>query len=181
MDKQKVLKILKKSLKITLIVIISFVLAITVAIKLFYFWYSYPKYDEKETAKFEEYKAEFEAINDYIIENFDCDEMNSILVCRDGEGEVYGDIISLYDNGDIELSDELQTYFNKIDDAFDGYDFSFVDVSKDRISYCGLGYRMYVYSRNGKAPDYYYYRGDGMHHETFKLTDNWYLLTVHFI
>ena len=177
MNKTKALKILK----IMLIVIITIIISITAAIKLFYFWYSYPKYDEEEAAKFEACKEEFEVVNDYIINNFDYEEKESIVISRDGEPHKYGDIVSLYNDGDIELSEELKEAFNKIDDAFEGYDFSYLEVTKDRISYGGLGYRMYVFSRNGKAPDYYYYPGDGMHHETFRLTDNWYLLTVHFI
>ena len=176
MNKAKALKILK----IMFIVVITIVVLIAISIKLFYFWYSYPKYDEEEYAKFESYKVEFEVVNDYIIKRIDYSE-EIVGVRRNGLRPQLGDIVSLYNDGDIELSEEIKEAFNKIDDAFEGYDFSYLEVTKDRISYGGLGYRMYVFSRNGKAPDYYYYPGDGMHHETFRLTDNWYLLTVHFI
>ena len=56
----------------------------------------------------------------------------------------------------------------------------FIEIKTDRISYGGLSSRMYVYSRNGKAPSYYYYEGDGMHPEVCILGDGWYLLKVHY-
>ena len=151
----------------TIITISIIVLAILIYIQI-------PKYDKEEIEKFELYKNDFEFITEYIIQNFDS-ENDSVLVFYEPDGSVY-----LYNEGENYLSKELQNAFNSISDAFENYDFSFVDITQGRISFAGLGYRMYVYSRNGKVPRYYYFDDDGMHPDIYSLGDNWYLLTVNY-
>ncbi len=89
--------------------------------------------------------------------------------------------VGLYENGNIYPEQEIQNAFNNILNAFQHYEFSFVEITPERVSYGGLGYRMYVYSRNGKVPDYFYHKGDRMDEDCYYLGDNWYLLKVNFI
>ena len=161
---------MKKALKpIALVSLFALILIVFLLLRL-------PKYDKEETQIFKNKQEDFELINDYILANFDSqsDEMN-IMIVRD-----FCNIRGLYENEDIVIGEDLKIAFNSIDECFNDYDFSFIEINDDRISYGGLGYRMYVYSRNGKAPTYYYHEGDGMHPEVYKLDENWYLLTVNF-
>ena len=132
-----------------------------------------PKHDSEEIEKFQNYKADFEAVNNYFIKAYgDSPADNKVHLDKR-----ISQIIGLYDEEAIKISEELKTSLNAIVPAFENYDFSFINVNEERISYCGDGYRMYVYSRNGKAPSYYYYKGDGPHPKVYSLGDNWYLLT----
>lgn len=159
--------------KLWFIIIVSIISVIMVARVIVL---SLPKYDEEEIEIFQTYKEDFEKINEYIIKNYGGSlEKNNILIDRQ-----ISRIVGLYDGEKIKISKELQESFNNIDKAFMGYDFSFLDVSLERISYQGEGYRMYVYSRDGKVPDYYYHKGDGMRPDVYKLGNNWYLLKVNY-
>ena len=160
----------KKAIRLVLVI------SVLLGIVFFVLFSRGPKRDLEETRIFENKQEEFKLINDYVLANFDSqsDEMN-IMIVRD-----FCNIRGLYENGDIEIGEDLEIAFNSIDECFNNYDFSFIEINDDRISYGGLGYRMYVYSRNGKAPTYYYHEGDGMHPEVYKLDENWYLLTVNF-
>ena len=161
---------MKKALKpIALVSLFALILIVFLLLRL-------PKYDKEETQIFKNKQEEFKLINDYVLANFDSqpDEMN-IMIVRD-----FCNIQGLYENEDIVIGEDLKIAFNSIDECFNNYDFSFIEINDDRISYGGLGYRMYVYSRNGKAPTYYYHEGDGMHPEVYKLDENWYLLTVNY-
>ena len=161
---------MKKALKpIALVSLFALILIVFLLLRL-------PKYDKEETKIFKNKQEEFKLINDYVLANFDSqsDEMN-IMIVRD-----FCNIQGLYENEDIVIGEDLKIAFNSIDECFNNYDFSFIEINDDRISYGGLGYRMYVYSRNGKAPTYYYHEGDGMHPEVCKLDENWYLLTVNY-
>ena len=168
---------MKKTLKITAIIIISLLVLVLVAVGVCCYVHSLPKYDKEETQIFKNKQEEFKLINDYVLANFGSqpDEVN-IMIVRD-----FSNIRGLYDNEDIVIGEDLKIAFNSIDKCFNDYDFSFIEINDERISYGGLGYRMYVYSRNGKAPTYYYHEGDGMHPEVYNLCDNWYLLKVNFI
>ncbi len=136
-----------------------------------------PKYDEEEIELFQKYQGDFILINDYILENYSHLEDESILVCVENR-----EITQLFNDGeDIFLPPEIKAAFNSIHEAFLNYEFSFVDITEDRISYGGLGYRMYVFSRNGKVPNYFYSPDDNMHEEIFVLGNDWYLLRVNFI
>ena len=157
---------------------IRFIVTLTtvVTVILIAFLADSPIKDEAVIDKFELYKEDFEKINKYIIENYsNSPEENYILI----DTQIY-QIVGLYDGGKIALDKEIKLSLNSIVPAFDGYDFSFIQVSDGRVAYGGEGYRMYVYSRNGKAPNYYYNEGDGMHPDVYELGDNWYLLKVNF-
>ena len=136
-----------------------------------------PKYDKEEIELFQKYKEDFILINDYILENYSHLDDESIHVCVENM-----EITQLFNDGeDIFLPPEIKAAFNSIHEAFLNYEFSFVEITEDRISYGGLGYRMYVFSRNGKVPDYFYSPDDNMHEEVYALGDDWYLLTVYFL
>ena len=171
---------LLKTLKIISIAVISLIVLLFVAIKVFWFVYSQPKYSEKESQKFLQFKDSAESVNEYIIENFghNADSDDNIVYVSQENGRIVG----LYDEGHIEIPERLLDDFNSIKSGMNQSDTDFfIEIKTDRISYGGLSYRMYVYSRNGKAPSYYYYKGDGQHPEVYDLGDNWYLLTINFI
>ena len=126
-----------------------------------------------------QFKDDAEAVNSYIIENFGYKANtndNSIFVSQKN-----GIIIELYDEGQIEIPENLLDDFNSIKRGMNQSDTDFfIDITEERISYGGLGRCIYVYSRGGKAPTYFYHDGDGMHPEVYELGDNWYLLKVHY-
>ena len=133
-----------------------------------------PKHDEEEIELFQKYKEDFILINEYILETFP--NIDSIYVCVEGR-----EITSIFIDEEIFLPPEIKAAFNSIHEAFLNYEFSFVEITEDRISYGGLGYRMYVFSRNGKVPNYFYSPDDNMHEKVYALGDDWYLLRVNFI
>ena len=164
-------KTLFKILKTISIVFIILIVLLFVSVKLFLFFNNLPKYDEKETNLFLEYKDDFLKVNSYIIEHFDVlpgEDENNILITPRGN-------VSIADHPPLDK--ELKNALYRTSIPFKGYDYSFIAVTSERISYYGDGYRMYVYSRNGKAPDYYYHYGDRQRPEVYSLGDNWYLLT----
>lgn len=132
----------------------------------------FPKCDKEEIETFETYKEDFEKINKHIIENYG-NSTNKTNIHIDKQ--IY-QIVGLRDGEKITLDKETKCSLDSIVPAFKGYDFSFIQVSDERIAYGGEGYRMYVYSRNGKKPTYFYYKGDGVIFDTYKLKDGWYLL-----
>ena len=139
---------MKKALKP--IIIISVAVLIILLSKL-------PKHDKEEIQLFENHRAEFELVNDYIIENFgNIPEKKEIISIIRQAREITG----LYHNGDIRIDKSVRKALNSIKDCFK-HDFSHIEITDERISYGGLGYRMYVYSRNAKVPKYYYHEGDG--------------------
>lgn len=143
--------------------------AIIIALSSIIIFNSLPKYSREEIAFFKQYKADFVLIKDYLHEKFDQNDTDLAISFDFG--------VSTYPHN-VKL--EIKSAFARIKPAFKGYEFSFADVTTERISFGGLGYRMYVFSKDGKAPKYFYYPGDGMHFECFTLGDDWYLLTVNF-
>ena len=157
----------KRALAIIITVIIAIMIACFVISE-------FPKRDSEEIGKFQSYKTDFEVVNNYFLDAYgDSPKENKVFLDK----KIYR-IVGLYDEEIIQISKELKESLNAIVPAFENYDFSFINVNEERIAYCGDGYRMYVYSRNGKAPSYYYYEGDGMHPEVCILGDGWYLLKV---
>lgn len=133
--------------------------------------------DPEENEIFEERKESFELVNSYVLENFGhFDEREFVLVCRDDEKE----IDYIYNDGNIEISDEIKDALTVIGEAI-RYNFNSICVENHRITYGGDSYRQYVYSRDGKVPKYFYHEGDGMHPDIYYLGDDWYLLVVNFI
>lgn len=133
---------------------------------------SMPRCNKEETAIFEERKDSFELVNSYVLDNFGhIDEREFVQVCRDDENVIE----YLYNDGIIEISDEIKDALTIMSDAV-YYNFNNILVEKHRITYGGDSYRQYVYSRDGKVPDYYYYKGDGMHMTVYNLPGKWSLL-----
>ncbi len=150
--------------------LILWTISIAVIISVFVIVNSFPKRDKGEIELFKKHKDDFELITEHIIENYDTESEDSVMVYWEN------DVPYLYNNSPITLKDDLVNAFNNIVDAFQHYEFSFVDITPDRISYGGLGHRMYVYSRNGKVPDYFYFKGDDMNYTCYRVDENWYLL-----
>ncbi|MBQ7399090.1 MAG: hypothetical protein IJW06_01335 [Clostridia bacterium] len=153
------------------------ILIVTVLITSLVIVSNLPGQDKQETDKFQRYKPGFEKVNRYIIETYGNDSAQNTFYL---DKQIL-QIVGLNDGEKTAVNEEIKASLNSIVPAFDGYDFSFIKVSPERVSYGGEGYRMYVYSRNGKAPSYFYYEGDGMKPEVYKLGDNWYLLKVNYI
>ena len=129
----------------------------------------------KVTLVFEEHRNSFDLVNSYVLENFGHLENEYIVVNQNDTGEIYSLDI---DGQNIELTDELKSAFNDMEDAV-CYSFSGIDIEKYRITYCYTDtYKRYVYSRNGETPNYYYFEGDEMPIKIYKLTNNWYLLDI---
>lgn len=171
---KQVIKILFKTLKVISIAIIFLIVLLFIAERLYWFVHDFPKYDQEETNIFSEYKSDFETVNSYILENFDVlpnEDEKMVFITPRGN-------VSIDDHP--ELDKEMKHALYRTSIPFNRYDYSFIEVTKERVSYGGDGYRMYVYSRDGKAPSYYYHEGDGMHPEVCILGDGWYLLKVHY-
>ncbi len=168
-----------KKLRIASIIVISLCVVLFIGEKLFWHIYSLPKHNEKEIQNFSQFKDDAEAVNRYIIENFGHTAItndNLIFVSQEN-----GKVVGLYDSKDVEIPRHMLDAFNNIKDRMNQSDTDFfIDITEDRISYGGASNHMYVYSRNGKTPSYFYNEGDGMHPDVYELGDNWYLLKVNF-
>lgn len=166
-----------KKLKIALIIVISLCVVLFIAEKLFWHIYSLPKHNEKEIQNFLQFKDDAEAVNKYIIENFGHKAYsdNNVVFISQKDGKVVG----LYDTDEVEIPEWMIISLNEIKSGMNQSDTDFfVEITKERISYGGLSKHMYVYSQNSKAPNYYYYKGDGMHPDVYDLGNNWYLLKI---
>lgn len=168
---------MKKRRAFNVVKIILFIIAILVFINEFVFSFSFYKQDEikkeaeqRELEKFQLYKTDFESVNEFIC-SMPVTGSNSFSIIYKNNV-----ITSLYDGRDIPLPNEIKTSLNTIDDNLFYMDFSFIDVTEYRISYGGLGNIMYVFSRNGEIPDYFYHEEDNIDYTTYVLTENWYKL-----
>ena len=105
---------------------------------------------------FEQYREDFDLINEYVIDNFECpanEEQEIVLFVFDEDGE----IDSLYCNDEYyPLSVQLKNAFSKMISLAQGRNLDTIRISKSRIDYFGLGNRAFVYSRDGKRPKYLY-------------------------
>ncbi len=161
------------------VIVLGLCVLFQLLVQLWLFSMRYPKQSDETDEWFKAYRYDFNLINNYIIENFDYmanSEDNSLMLIKED-----GYVTALYDNAEnILISDELKAAFRNIDEAFENREYSFITITDERISYEGLGNRMFVYSRNGKIPDYFYYDGDGIdNYSRHILPDNWYLLIHH--
>lgn len=175
MTKHKFSKILKI---ISIFIVLLFIVLFGIE-KIFRHIYSLPKHDEKEIQNFLQFKDDAEAVNGYMIEKFvnKAYSDNDVVFVVQKDGKVIG----LHDSEYLEIPERLTNSFDSIRNGMNQSDTDFfIEITKDRISYGGLSHYMYVYSRNGKAPAFYYHKGDGMHPEVFDLGNNWYLLKVNF-
>ena len=109
-----------------------------------------------EESWFEQYREDFDLINEYVINNFECppnEKHEIVLFVFDQDMQV----VSLYCNSDdYPLSDELKTAFSRMVASVEGRNLDTIRISSTRIDYFGLGNRAFVYSRDGKRPKYLY-------------------------
>ena len=129
-----------------------------------------------EKKLFNQHKNDFIIINNDILENYDVASEESVDIISLVSEAL--EITGYYKDEEIRMDSALQEALNSIKECFGGYDFSFIRVTRERISYAGDGYRMYVYSRTGENPEYYYYKGDGVRFDVYRFDDNWFLLTA---
>ena len=120
-----------------------------------------------DNGAFEEYKTDFEIINDLML-SVDLVEDEEIYSLEFDNGKVTG----LY-KFPYELNDSQLYSLNQIHDAFSN-DFSVIRIIENRIDYTGDGAEMYVYSKDGKKPKYFHYKGDNISFSTESLGENWY-------
>lgn len=121
---------------------------------------------------FEAYKEDFETINNLML-NIELNKDELFLVTfEDTVADIY--------NFPIELNEKQLHSLKQINNAFFGYDFSQIEIIENRISYGGEGYVMYIYSKDGKKPKYFYYEGDKVRFSTEYLGDNWYYLHTNY-
>lgn len=76
-------------------------------------------------------------------------------------------------NFPIELDENQSNSLNQISNAF-STDFSFIEITENRITYGGEGNDMFIYSINGKAPKYFYFKGDNINFSVKNLGNSWY-------
>lgn len=110
---------------------------------------------------------DFEAINDLLlsIETNKDRLLFSVIVQNEENTEI--------NNFPLELDTNQSDSLNRIANAF-STDFSFIEITENRIAYGGEGSDMFVYSINGKAPKYFYYKGDNINFSVKELENNWY-------
>lgn len=135
-----------------------------------------------ERTRFFLFKDAFELVNDYILGISVNHDDSSFNIIRDDAGNILS-LVAFYDDQiteDVKLIPEntIIDALNNIDESFIG-SFDYIDVTKERIDYGGLGNYLYVYSRNGKRPKYFYSpnpKKDRTFFKTYYLIDDWYLL-----
>ena len=90
------------------------------------------------------------------------------------EYDAEGRIINICGVTSVLSVDDLDS-INAISDAFT-FDFSFIEVYDERVSFGGEGNEMYVYTLKNKPPKWFYAPDDGVDFSKEKLTENWYFL-----
>lgn len=137
---------------------------------------------KEERTRFFLFKDAFELVNDYILGISVNHNDSSFNIIRDDAGNI-SSLVAFYDDQiteDVKLIPEntIIDALNNIDESFIG-SFDYIDVTEERIDYGGLGNYLYVYSRNGKRPKYFYSpnpKKDRTFFKTYCLIDDWYLL-----
>ncbi len=163
-------------MKKPIIVLSVIIITIVVAVSAFMIYSDRPIEREDIKNKYRLYKDDFEKANDYIIKEIADDSEIFVVVSWDYENK---SLTHLYCNGEKYFPEEIiQTAFENISQAFSGYDFSYIDITSERITYYGQGEVMFVYSRKGGAPKYFYSPNDGVSFNAYTLWDGWYFLKV---
>lgn len=136
---------------------------------------------QEERELFSLYKNEFVLLNDFILDNIYGDEA-SFYVSFEYVEDHEVTKVKLYDStsekfAEIQLPADVEDALITVAQKLIRMDFSFIRVTKSRISYGGQGHRMYVFSRNGRKPSYYYSNDkDDVHYVTYSLKNKWFLL-----
>ena len=137
---------------------------------------------KSERTRFFLFKDDFALVNNYILGISVNHDDSSFNIIRDDAGNILS-LVAFYDDQiteDVKLIPEntIIDALNNIDESFIG-SFDYIDVTEERIDYGGLGNYLYVYSRNGKRPKYFYSpnpKKDRTFFKTYYLIDDWYLL-----
>lgn len=161
----------KKLLFIAVILIIGVLLTIPFVIK--------TNIRQNEKQKFSSYKSDFEMVNKYILDICSSNTKTSFNIIY--EDKKISSLVMFSEDSSQEtkifLKDDIKEALNNIEENLMTSSFDYIDVTSERISYGGLGNRVYVYSRDGKKPTYYLSpNNDRTSYNTYHLNDNWYML-----
>ena len=161
-----------------LFVMVAFILSILIV-----GYFIIQNYSQKERNRFFLFKDDFELVNDYILGISVNHNDSSFNIIRDDAGNILS-LVAFYDDRiteDVKLIPEntIIDALNNIDENLIIGSFDYIHVTKGRIDYGGLANYLYVYSRNGKKPKYFYspnLKKDRTFFKTYYLIDDWYLL-----
>ena len=134
---------------------------------------------QNEKQKFSSYKGDFEMVNKYILDICSSNTKTSFNIIY--EDKKISSLVMFSEDSSQEtkifLKDDIKEALNNIEENLMTSSFDYIDVTSERISYGGLGNRVYVYSRNGEKPTYYLSpNNDRASYNTYYLNDNWYML-----
>lgn len=110
---------------------------------------------------------DFEAINDLLLSLETKEDRLSFSVITQNKKN-----IEIY-NFPVELDEKQLDSLNNMANAF-STDFSFIEITENRIAYGGDGNEMFVYSINGETPKYFYFKGDNINFSSEYLGNNWF-------
>ena len=160
--------------------IVVFCTCIILSIVLFAFGFYKVKTKIAEKKRFSSVKEDFEVCNEYFQALCSNDDNVSFDI-QYTDGEIT--TITMYKDSDLEgnivplESKIIESLHHIYESAFTG-GFDSVEITSSRISYGGMSNRLYVFSKSGKKPTYFY--SENPTHEfsyrTYNLGDNWFLL-----
>lgn len=160
--------------------IVVFWTCIILSIVLFAFGFYKVKTKIDEKKRFSSVKEDFEVCNEYFQTLCSNDDNVSFDIKYTDERIT---TITMYKNGDLEGNDVpleskmIKSLRHIYESAFTG-GFDSVEITSSRIAYGGMSNRLYVFSKNGKKPNYFH--SENTTHEfsyrTYNLGDNWFLL-----
>lgn len=132
----------------------------------------------QKSKEFYEFKESFEILNNYFISSYEANGINIEKIRYSFSKEPNGRVEKIYcgnTHNYVPLKEEVVNAFLKVHNAF-VYDFSYISVSTNRISYGGIGNEMYVYSRDKKTPKYFLKEDEKTSFSCESLGDDWYYL-----
>lgn len=122
-------------------------------------------------------KDSFDQLNQYFLEQFSSINSSELTFAFSVSGET-GKIEKLYSSylhEYIYLDEDIIELLSNVNNLFD-YDFSIVSITNTRISYGGEGNEMFVYSLDGKKPNYFWADKKDASFSSYSLDNNWYYL-----
>lgn len=123
---------------------------------------------------------EFEIVNSYVMEmcsDFDKAFLGIYFSKTNNSVELSLYLDSSIIGSDVNSTEDVDNALITIKENAFSQDFSFINVTKERISYGGEGNFMYVYTIDGQKPTYFYSKdSDVASFKTIHLKGNWYLL-----
>lgn len=134
--------------------------------------------DHNKQGVFDTNKASFEMLNEYLLNyHSSCSQEEEVRFAFSFASQtgLVDKIYSGYTNEYIFLDNDIQEAFRNVKKCFT-YDFSYISVTDNRISYGGEGNEMYVYVLKGDKPDYFFSSTKKSSFSTYNLGNNWYYL-----